>query len=169
MKKYLSPFVCGFGAGVLQIVPIAKTFSCCFIMPLAAFFSLVLDQRANNNFETITIKKGVMFGLVTGLYAALFGSIFEIVITFITKQNDIVAVFPELQRVIATLPLSNEYKTEILKIFQNVRNDILTYGFSLFYSISIIINNLLVNSIFGIVGGLVGVQIINRRIGNRKE
>ena len=163
MKKYLSTFVCGFGAGVLQVVPIAKTFSCCFILPLAAFFSLVLDQRASKSLERITMRKALIFGLLTGLYAALFGSLFDIVITLITKHNDIVAMFPELQKMVTSFPVDSETKRQVIKWFGNIRNDILQYGFSPFYTFSIIVNNVIVNSIFGIVGGLIGAQIINRR------
>lgn len=169
LKKYLSPFVCGFGAGVLQIVPIAKTFSCCFIMPLAAFLSLILDQKANKNFKKITMRKALIFGLMTGLYAALFGSLLDIIITLITKHNDIVAMFPELQRMITAFPLDEEMKKQVLNWFQNMRNDILQFGFSPLYTLSVIVNNLIINSIFGIVGGLIGAQIINRRNQNTLE
>ena len=100
------------------------------ILPLAAFISLLLDQRATRIFEKIPMKKALLFGLFTGLFAALFGSVFEILITFITKHNDVIASFTDLQRIVQNLPL-------------------------------------IVNSIFGSVGGLVGAQIINSRLNNQ--
>jgi hypothetical protein len=163
VKKYLPAFVCGFGAGVLQIVPFLRSFSCCFIIPLAAFLSLVLNQRATNSREKITSKKALMFGIVTGLYAAMFGSFFELFITLITKHNDIISTFPELQRMIDGFPVSQEIKTEVLNLFQNVRQEILTNGFSLLYTFSIFINNFVINTIFGAIGGLVGAQIMNNK------
>ncbi|MCX6168529.1 MAG: hypothetical protein NTX65_04260 [Ignavibacteriales bacterium] len=166
MKKYLSALVCGFGAGVLLIVPFLRSFSCCFIIPLAAFVSLMLDQRATNSREKIGSKRAIMFGIVTGLYAALFGSFFEVFITLITKNNDIIATFPELQRMINSFAVSPEIKTEVLKLFQNVREEILTKGFSVLYTFSVLINNFIVNTIFGAVGGLVGAQIINNKLNN---
>ena len=132
-------------------------------MPLAAFLSLLLDQRASQSLEKISMRKALIFGLITGLYAAAFGSMFDIVITLITKHNDIVAMFPELQKMVTSFPIDQATKTQVLAWFEGVRNDILQYGFSPFYTFSIIINNVIVNSIFGIVGGLVGAQIINRR------
>jgi uncharacterized membrane protein YfcA len=161
--------VCGFAAGVLQIVPIAKTFSCCFILPLAAFFSLILDQRANRNFGNIPMKKALTFGLITGLYAALFGSLFDILITLITKQNEIVAMFPELQKMITNFPLNQEIKKQVLGWFEIIRNDILNYGFSPFYTMSVVLNNIIVDPIFGIVGGMIGAKIINRKNQNTFE
>ncbi len=168
MKKYISPFICGFGAGVLQVVPVAKSFACCFIIPLAAFISLYLDLRANPTTDFFKAKKGLIFGLMTGLFAALFGSFFDIMITLITKNNDIVATFPELQKMVQGFPLSDELKSEVLKLFTEVRNDILKYGFSLLYTFSVIINNLVINSIFGMLGGLIGVQIINNKLKNQR-
>jgi len=167
LKKYLAAIICGFGAGVLQIVPFVKSFSCCMILPLAAFISLLLDQRATRIFEKIPMKKALIFGLFTGLFAALFGSVFEILITFITKHNDVIASFTDLQRIVQNLPLSEEIKKEILNLFQSVREDILKNGFSLLYTFSVIFNNFIVNSIFGSVGGLIGAQIINSRLNNQ--
>lgn len=169
MKKYLAALICGFGAGVLQIVPLVKSFSCCMILPLAAFISLLLDQRATRNFGKIPMKKALLFGLFTGLFAALFGSVFELLITFITKNNDVIASFTDLQRIVQNLPLSEEIKKEVLNIFQSVREDILKSGFSILYTFSVILNNFIVNSIFGSVGGLVGAQIINSRLGNQSN
>lgn len=169
MKKYFAPLICGFGAGVLQIVPLVKSFSCCMILPLAALISLLLDQRATKNFDKIPMKKAVLFGLFTGLFAALFGSVFEILITLLTKHNDIISTFPDLQKMVQNFPLSEEIKTEVLKLFISVRDDILKNGFSLLYTFSVFFNNLIVNSIFGSVGGIFGAQIINSKLNNRSS
>lgn len=167
MKKYLPALVCGFGAGVIQVVPFLKSFSCCLVMPLAAFFALILEQKSTNSHNKIITKKAILFGLFTGLYAALFGSFFEIFITLITKHNDIISTFPELQKMIEGFPLTEDIKKEVLNLFQKVREDIMTYGFSFLYTFSVLVNNIIVNPIFGIVGALIGSQIINSRINNQ--
>lgn len=163
MKKYLPSLVCGFGAGVLQVVPFVKSFSCCMIMPLAAFLALILEQRSTNSFGQISTKKALFLGFMTGLFAAAFGTVFELLITFITKQNDIMTTFPELQRMIDTFPVTEDIKKEVLGLFQGIRNDILNTGFSWFYTLSVIVNNFFVNAVFGTAGGLVGSKIINSR------
>lgn len=169
MKKYLAALVCGFGAGVLQIVPFIKSFSCCFILPLAVFIALILDQRATNTLGKIAFKKGILFGLFTGLFAAAFGSVLEIIITFITRQNDVIAGFAELERMVNSFPVTLDIRQQVISLFQQVRNDLLNYGFSWFYTISILVNNFLVNSIFGIVGGLIATQLINNKYKNESE
>lgn len=167
MKKYISAFVAGFGAGVLQVVPVAKSFACCLILPVASFIALLLDKKANPTYEKITMKKGALFGLMTGLYAALFGTVFDIFITLITKNNDIISMLPELRKMIEAFPVSESLRTEVMTIFEQVRNDIIQYGFSPIYTFSIIINNAVINSIVGVIGGLVGAQVINQKMNNR--
>jgi len=164
MRKYISSFVCGFGAGVLQVVPLVKSFSCCLIIPAASFIAILLDRKANRITTKTQMKHAVMIGLMTGIYAALFGSLFDIIITFITRNNDVVAMFPELQKMVNNFPLSEEIRNEVIKLFQIVRNDIIEHGFSFLYTLSVIINNFLIDTIFGIVGGLIGAQIINSKI-----
>lgn len=163
MKKYLSPLIVGFGAGVLSIVPVAKSFGCCLIIPVAAFIALLLDQKANNNYSKLEIKQGVIFGLLTGIYAALFGTIFDFFITFITKNNDIVATYSELQKVITQFPISDELKDNVMSMLGGVVESIRTTGISLVYTFSVLVNNLILNSIFGMLGGIIGVQILNSR------
>ena len=165
MKKYLSAFVCGFGAGVLQVVPVAKSFSCCLIIPAAAFLALVLEQKSTNNFTRILPAKAIMIGLATGLYAALFGSFFDILITFITKNNDVVATFPEFQKMVESFPiqLSQELKNDVINLMTTIRDQITETGFSPLYTLSVLFSNLFIDTIFGIIGGLVGAQIINNR------
>lgn len=167
MKKYLPAIVCGFGAGVIQIVPFLKSFSCCLVMPLAAFFALLLEQKSTNDHGRISSKKAIVLGLFTGFAAAIFGSFFEIFITLITKHNDIISTFPELQKMIDSFPVTDDLKKEVLNLFQKVREDIMTYGFSFLYTFSVLINNLIIDPIFGVVGALIGSQIINSRINNR--
>lgn len=163
MKKFLSPLIVGFGAGVLSIVPVAKSFGCCLIIPVAAFIALLLEQKANNDFSKIEIKKGLIFGLLTGLYAALFGSVFDFFITFVTKNNDLVATYSELQKIIYDFPISETLKEEVMNILGGVVESIKSKGFSLIYTFSVLANNLILYSVFGILGGIIGAQILNSR------
>ncbi len=166
LKKYISPFVCGFSAGVMQIVPVAKSFACCLIIPVAAYFSLVLDQKANKNYSRITLKKAAGFGILTGLNAALFGTFFEIIITLITKNNDLVLALPEVQKMLANFPVDPHLKKEVISLLNGVIFSIKHYGFSFIYSFSILMNNLVINTIFGLIGGIISMQIINKKNDN---
>jgi len=163
LKKYLPVLVTGFAAGVLHIVPIVKGLTCCLVVPVAAYFAIVLYQKSNNNFEQIELKKGATLGLLTGLVAAIFGSFFDIAITLITKNNDILNSFNQLTETIDMFPFPQETKDEVLNLIQAVATSIRETGFSLLYSASIFVNNMIVNPIFGLIGGLVGAKIINSK------
>ena len=169
MKKYLSSFVCGFGAGVLQIVPVAKSFACCLIMPVAVYLAIILDRRASGDTGTMTLKKGLMIGLVAGFYAAIFGSGLEILITLITKNNDLVVTYPELQKMISEFPLADTMIQQSQDLLSSVVEDIQQQGFSFLYSFAVVANNIFVDIIFGIIGGLIGAQVINSRVNKGLE
>ena len=171
MKKYFSPLVCGFGAGVLNVVPFLKSFSCCLLVPGAAILAIILDRKANNIpvTEKIDVRKGLILGLLTGIFAAVFGSFFELFITFITKSNELITDMGALHQLITSLPLSETLKQEILDLFNLMAEEIKTYGFSLLYSLSVITNNFFINIIFGMIGGLIGVQIINKQVTNYSD
>jgi hypothetical protein len=162
-KKYISPMIFGFVAGVLMVVPVIKSLGCCLLLPLAAFFSLMLEQKANNNYEKLDIKKGLIFGLITGLVAAFFGTFFDFLITLITHKNDFVITFPKLVETINSFPVDDLTKEEVIKILSGIVENITSSGFSSVYIISLFINNLIMNTIFGILGGIIGVQILNSR------
>jgi len=162
-NKYISPIIVGFVAGVLLVVPVIKSLGCCLLIPIAAFFSLALDQKANSDFSKLEIKKGVIFGLITGLIAAFFGTFFDFLITLITHKNDLVLTFPKLVDAINQFPIDSITKEEIIELLANVVENISTNGFSLVYSFSLLANNVIINSIFGILGGIIGIQILNSR------
>jgi hypothetical protein len=163
LKKYLPAIVAGFGAGVLHVVPLTKSLTCCLVVPIAAVASIMLEQKAENFVGEFSLKRGAILGLLTGLFAAVFGSFFDIFITFITKSNDILIAYSELTQVLDTVPVPAQVKQEVLNLMRNVKDSIKETGFSSLYAFSILFNNLLVNSIFGLIGGLVGTKVLNSR------
>lgn len=167
MKKYLPALVAGFGAGVLHVVPLTKALTCCLVVPLAAVAAIMLEQKANKIFGEFPLKRGLVLGLLTGIFAAVFGSFFDIFITFVTKNNDILLALNELNSLIETIPFPDQVKEETLSLMHTVAQEIRETGFSPLYAFAMIFNNLIVNSIFGTIGGLIGTKVLNAR--NSKE
>ena len=168
-KKYIAPLVVGFAAGILSVVPVIKSLGCCLLIPLAAFFSLMLDQKANSDFSKLEIKKGVIFGLLTGLTAAFIGTFFDFVITLMTHQNDLIITFPQLQQAVNDFPVDEATKEEVIGLLSGVVEDIKTNGFSALYTISVFVNSLFTDAIFGMLGGIIGVQILNSKNQKREN
>lgn len=162
MKRYLPTFIAGFGAAVLSIVPGIKSFSCCLIVPGAAILALILDQRVNKNSERIAAGKAIMFGLMTGLFATIFITTLDVLITFITKTNDFIEALPQSESLIRELKFG-PMAEESLKLMKQMAKQIQKTGFSPLYLFILFISNFITNTIFGIIGGLVGMGLLNKR------
>ena len=163
MKRFMPAIVAGFGAGVLHVVPLTKALTCCLVIPIAAFIALVLEQKSSELKGDIELGRGMMLGFMTGLFAALFGSFFDIFITFITKNNDIITAYHEMSEIFDSFPVPQEVKEETMNLMRGVVESIKESGFSFIYSITILINNIIVDSLFGFIGGIIGTKILNAR------
>jgi hypothetical protein len=161
-KKYLPSLVSGFGAAVITIIPGFSSFACCFIVPIAAIVSVTLYKKSNPAILKIQTGSGVVLGLLTGLFAAVFASGFEIIITYITKSNDLVLALPQTESILKNMNLGAAAEDSI-KLMKQMINDIQMKGFSFLYMILITLSNTLTFSIFGMLGGVLGTAIINRR------
>lgn len=163
MRKNLSAFVVGFGAGVIQVVPVAKSFSCCLILPAAAVLALSLEQKSTGDYSPITFQRAAITGILTGLWAALFGTFFDLFITFITHTNDVVGAYGELQKMISSFPLDETVKKQVSALLNGVITQIKETGFSALYAFSALINNLILDTLFAFIGGVIGMRILNSR------
>jgi hypothetical protein len=161
-KTYLPPLVAGFGAAVLTTVPGIREFGCCLIVPLAVFTALLLYKKALNGNTIISVKTSLFLGFLTGLFAALFSTFFDTIITFFTHSNDFVRTLPQTQEVLDSFNLGEAAK-QTIDLMKGMADQITTNGFSLLYIIFILMSNLIVDSVFGLIGGLLGRIIINRR------
>lgn len=161
-KAYLPSLVTGFGAAVLTTVPGVREFGCCLIVPLAVFTALLLFRKTMNGDSNISVKTSLYLGFLTGIFAALFSTFFDIIVTYFTHSNDFVKALPQTQEVLDSFKLG-ELAKQTLDLMKNMGDQITSTGFSLLYSLLILMSNLLVDSIFGMLGGVLGRIIVNRR------
>jgi hypothetical protein len=161
-KKYLPTLVCGFGAAVLSTVPGIKNFSCCLIVPAAAAISILLDKKINNTNEKVLLGKTLGFGFLTGLFATIFITTFEMLVTYFTKSNDFIQSLPETEIIMRQWDLGPMID-ESLKLIKSVAKEIQKNGFSFFYLLMIFTSNFMINSIFGMIGGALGMSLANRK------
>ena len=162
MNHKLSPaIVCGFAAAVLTIIPGLKSFGCCLIIPFAVYMTLVINQKMSG-IHKIMAKESIYYGLLTGLFTAFFGTFLEVLITYITKSNDITATYPEFEKSLQSLPSAEMFK-ESLQLIKGMIYEISTKGYSVLFTTFLLIGNVFIDTIFGIIGGLVAMSIINRK------
>lgn len=162
-KKYLPTLVCGFAAAVFSTVPGIKNFSCCLIVPGAAAISIMLDKKITQSNDKILLGKSIGFGFLTGLFATLFITVFEILLTYFAKSNDFVQSLPEIELTIRQWNLGS-MMNESLKLIKSTAKDIGKTGFSFIYLLMILSSNFITNSIFGIIGGALGMSLANRKL-----
>jgi Protein of unknown function (DUF4199) len=161
-KLYLPSLVTGFGAAVLTTVPGVKEFGCCLLVPLAVITALLLFKKTSTDDQPITIKQSLLIGLFTGLFAAVFATLFDLLITFIMHSNDFVQSLPQTKQVLEGLKLGEAAK-QTLDLMNSMAKQIVATGFSILYIVFIFLSNVIIDAIFGLLGGLIGRVIINRR------
>lgn len=161
-KDYIPAIICGFGAAVLTTIPGFKNFACCLVVPAASFFAIVLYKKTNRLDEKIAVNKAIILGLLTGIVAALFSTFFDLLITYITHTNEFIAGLPQTELILHDLNMG-PIMDESLKLIKKMAKDIEANGFSALYTIMIFISNIIIYTIFGILGGAVGAAILNRR------
>lgn len=162
MRKFFPSLVSGFGAAVLTTIPLLKGFACCLLVPGAAIIALFLDRKINHNLEKIKIQKALFFGFMTGLFATFFITTFDLLLTYLTKSNDL---FRNLDQ---TEALMREWNfgpmlDESIKMINHMALEIETTGFSLLYAVMIFFTYFISNSIFGMLGGALGMAVLNKK------
>jgi len=161
-KKYFPSLITGFGAAVISTIPELKSLVCCLIVPAAAFLALYLYNKTMGDNQPIRLNRAISYGLITGLIAAFFTSLFDLIITFLTHSNELVTGLPQSEEFI------NQYKLGPLmdasiKLLKEMVKEIKSTGFSPLYVVMITISNFFILSIFGIAGGLIGMTFLNKK------
>ena len=164
-NKYLPSLVTGFVAAVLVSLPLLKHVGCCVIIPFAAVYALILDVKLNKAELPIRGKEAVLFGLLTGLWAAVFSALFETIITLFTHSNDFITELPGIENVLRNqAPASfKQFMEQAILIYRSMATEIKTTGFSALYTFAILATNIVVDIIFGIIGGFIGMNYLNKR------
>jgi len=161
-KKYLSALVCGFSAAVLTTIPGIQSIGCCLLAPVASVLTIYLYKKSQTGLLKIQTRTGILLGLLTGIFAALFASGFEIIFTYITRTSDLVTSMPQAEKVVKDMNLGPAAE-ESMEILKQMISEIQSKGFSFLYAFLITTTNLITYSIFGMLGGLIGTAIINKR------
>lgn len=167
-NKYFPTVVTGFAAAVLSVVPGLKGFAFFFLFPGAILLAVWLSQKILNQPGRISAAEAILFGLFTGISLALFSSLFELISTYFTKSHEMIALLPQLELSLAQLNLGELAKPSI-DLLRSFGREIAATGFSPFFSLFIIFNNLFSNVLFGLIFGLGSMLIHNSRITRYKS
>ncbi len=166
MKKLLPAIIGGLVIGIVEIIPVIKSLSCCILVPIAVYYAMTLEIKGNKKNTPFTVGEGIRLGILTGIFGAFFSVGLDSFLTFVLRTNDFVLAFPQMEAFLQTLGIPEESKKEVLKILQRIVDDIRTTGISLVYTFSMLVSNFIFNLILGIIGGLIGIKLINKKYFN---
>jgi hypothetical protein len=166
-KKYFPSVVSGFIAAVITVIPIFKSCGCCIIIPAASvlglWFLLKINKDRFNFEELLTVKTCILMGLFTGIAAACFATLFDTVTTYFARTNDFIETLPLTEQYIKDNKLDVMLK-EPMDILRYLADQIRRYGFSALYLFMSLTGNLVIYSITGIIGGLIGKWFISNKL-----
>jgi hypothetical protein len=166
LNNYFLPgLLAGFSAGVLSFIPVLKNTCCCLLVPLAAFFAVYLYRKSTRT-EFLEFRDAAILGLLTGFFAAIFSTAFEVLITYVNHTNDFVQSLPQTEVAVKSWDLGPVFDNTFV-IMRQMSREITETGFSLFYTIGILFSNLIVNTVFAFAGGLAARTYFNRRTRNQ--
>ncbi len=171
MNTRFSPaLVAGFAAAVLSTIPFMSFMSCCLIIPGASILALSFHFKIVGLYR-IKTKEAIIIGLTTGMFAALFMTAFDFLITYLTKTNNFSQSFTEAEKMFRSLLLDNKSMTPAefdmaMSPLRKMVYDINTTGLSAFYTATIFLQNLFGNSLFGSLGGIIGASLFKKKINN---
>mgnify|MGYP006943052193 FL=1 len=166
--KYSPAFVTGFGAAVLTTIPGFKDFACCMLIPAAAILALYFDQKINRFESKISVGDAVLFGLFTGVFTAFFGTLFELIVTYLTHTHEIVKLLPQVEIAIAELNIGDAAENSI-NLMRNIAKEITENGYSIALTSLLLFSNLFIYILFGMMGGLIGLTLINKKFHNKEN
>lgn len=153
-KYLIQPiFVAAWISALLQTIPVVKNFSFWIIIPNMPIIAGYLIIKSNKLTEKLKYNQILTIALLTGISAAVITSIFDLIITFITKTHDIVTYLPEIENVISQMPaMQTTYFKEALAYLYKISSDITTYGFSLEFMVLTFINFIMINIFLSFLG-----------------
>jgi hypothetical protein len=111
------------------------------------------------------------YGIILGAFAGIFGAIFETVITSLIMKmfsdQYFEGIYAEFQRNIDQLESSGEKVPSILYTIRDSLDsfmlEIRTHGFSVIFTMFMLIFNTFKDVLFGLLGGLIGIYVLQKR------
>ncbi len=135
--------------GIISAIPVISWINCfcCAGVIIGAILAVHLYNKNLGGLE-LTSSEGVVIGLMAGASGALISTILTSMITGGVKR--------QIDQIL-------EYSTEIPPEIQDVLIHIQEMGGNLFFIIVGLVFSLIIFSIFGIIGGLIGVSILRKK------
>jgi hypothetical protein len=140
---------------ILPFINFINLFFCSGIMlgGLAGVF--IYNRQLTGTQIKLTSKDGVMIGVLCGILSGIIVATFNFVFMLISKHNPIDE----------TLTLMDKFSLppEVMEQMNKFSEEFNKYGFSPTISLVSLFSNLIIYPLFGMIGAVLGVTIINKK------
>jgi hypothetical protein len=144
---------------VLPFINFINLFFCSGIILGGIAGVFIYNKQLSGTTIKLTSKDGVMIGILCGILSGILVSSFNFIFMLISKHNPI----DEMSSVLKDFSLPPEVMVQMNKFSDEFNN----YGFSPTISIVSLFSNLIIYPLFGMIGAVLGVAIINKKNQNK--
>ena len=140
---------------ILPVINFINIFFCSGVIlgGLAGVF--MFNKQISGTDVKILQKDGAMIGVLSGILSAILVSGINLLIVLFSKNNPVIEAMNLMKDI--SLP------KEVLDQMDKFSSEINKYGFSPTIAIFSLLSNLFLYPVFGLLGGILGVTIINKK------
>jgi hypothetical protein len=142
---------------VLPLINFINLFFCAGIMIGGYFGAIAYYRQTAGTDHVMSYKDGVLTGILSGILSAVVVSGINIIVLMYSKSNPVTESLGMLGEFGKNLP--PEVNTQMNKLADEFNK----YGFSPTLAIFTFLSNIVIYPLFGAIGGLIGVTIIEKR------
>lgn len=144
---------------VLPFINFINLFFCSGIMLGGLAGAFIYNKQIENSQTNLTTKDGVIIGILCGILSGILVSAFNFAFMLMSKQNPVDETLSFLKDV--SLP------PEVMVQMNKFSDEFNKYGFSPTISVVSLFSNLVIYPLFGMIGAVLGVTIINKKKQNK--
>lgn len=145
---------------IMPVINLVNLFCCAGIVAGGFVGVFVYWRQIHNSGQFISAKDGGMIGILSGILSAVIITGFGILISLFSDKNPILDFLNVIDETGISIP---DEMNVYLEKFSNEFNE---HGFSPTITLLSFVSNIILFPLFGAIGALLGVSILNKKIQN---
>ena len=143
--------------GIIPIINIVNLLCCAGIIAGGYAGVYTYWKQMSNAGLVITSKDGGMIGILCGILSAIFVTGFGLLISLFSEVNPMEEVLKSFDELGFALP------PEMSQYTEKFSNEFSEYGFSPTITLVTFITNMIIYPLFGSIGAIIGVTVLNKK------
>lgn len=142
---------------IIPVLNIINVFCCAGIIAGGFVGVYTYWKQLSTSGITLTTKDGGMIGILCGILSAVFVTGFGLLLSLFSDTNPMMEVMKTFDE------LGLQTPPEMVQYIEKFSNEFNEYGFSPTISVISFISNIILYPLFGSVGAILGVTLLNRK------